>query len=43
MTGHPLLAPAAYNAVRQWEFKPYVVNGKILPLDTRVTVNFKLE
>jgi TonB family protein len=42
VTGHPLLAPAAYNAVRQWEFKPYVVNGKTLPVDTNVTVNFKL-
>lgn len=40
--GHPMLAPAAYTAVRQWEFKPYVVNGKALPVDTKVTVNFTL-
>jgi TonB family protein len=38
--GHPMLAPAAYNAVRQWEFKPYVENGKTLPFDTNMTVNF---
>ena len=40
--GHPLLAPAAYNAVRQWEFKPYVENGKTLPVDTNVTVTFTI-
>ena len=40
--GHPILATAAYNAVRQWEFKPYVENGKTFPVDTRVTLNFTL-
>jgi TonB family protein len=39
--GHPLLAPAAYNAVRRWEFKPYVENGKTLPVDTKVIIMFK--
>lgn len=38
--GHPMLAPAAYEAVRQWEFKPYVENGKTLPVVTKVTVDF---
>ena len=38
--GHPMLAPAAYQAVRQWEFKPYTENGKALSIDTIVTVNF---
>jgi TonB family protein len=42
ISGHPLLAGAAYNAVRQWEFKPYVENGKKLPFDTNVTVNFTI-
>lgn len=40
--GHPMLAPAAYNAVRQWEFKPYVENGKTFPVDTNVTVTFTI-
>lgn len=40
--GHAMLAPAAYDAVRQWEFKPYVENGKTLPMDTKVTVHFTL-
>jgi TonB family protein len=38
--GHPMLVEPAYNAVRQWEFKPYVENGKTLPVDTNVTVTF---
>jgi TonB family protein len=40
--GHPILAAAAYKAVRQWEFKPYVENGKNLPLDTNLTVTFTM-
>ena len=40
--GHPLLAPAAYNAVRHWEFKPYVENGKTRPVDTNLTVTFSI-
>jgi TonB family protein len=43
ITGHPILATAAYNAVRQWEFKPYVENGKTLPVDTKVTVTFTIQ
>ena len=42
VVGHPLLAAASYNAVRLWEFKPYVLDGKTLPMDTRLTVNFTL-
>jgi TonB family protein len=40
--GHPLLASAAYNAVRQWEFKPYAENGKNLAVDTNITVTFTI-
>lgn len=42
LKGHPALAAAAYNAVRQWRFKPYVEHGKILPVDTNVTVTFSM-
>lgn len=40
--GPPILAPAAYDAVRQWQFKPYVENGKAVPVLTTVNVNFTL-
>ena len=38
--GHPMLAPAAYNAVRTWEFRPYVENGKAVPVDTQLNIDF---
>lgn len=40
--GHPMLVGAAYNAVRQWEFMPYVESGKTLPADTNITVTFSI-
>lgn len=40
--GHPMLIGAAYNAVRQWEFTPYVESGKTLPVDTNITVTFSI-
>jgi TonB family protein len=42
ISGHPLLAPPAIEAVRQWKYKPYVVNDTPLEVDTQVTVNFTL-
>lgn len=39
--GHPMLAPAAYNAVRTWEFRPFVENGKVVPVDTQLNIDFK--
>lgn len=42
ITGHPLLAPAAIDAVRQWRYKPYLLNGQAVEIDTQVLVNFKL-
>ena len=41
--GHPLLAPAAMEAVRRWKYKPYSLNGKAVEVETTVIVNFKLE
>jgi TonB family protein len=40
--GSAVLAPAAYEAVRQWQFKPYVENGQAVPVITTVIVNFVL-
>ena len=42
ISGHPLLAPAAIEAVKQWEYKPYLLNGEPVEVETRVTVNFTL-
>lgn len=43
ISGPPLLQSAAINAVKQWIYKPYVVNGVARRVDTKVTVNFVLK
>ena len=42
VSGHPLLVPAALNAVKQWRYKPYVVNGKPVAASTQIVVDFAL-
>jgi TonB family protein len=42
ISGHPLLAPAAIEAVRQWKYRPYSLNGEPIEADTSVQVNFVL-
>jgi protein TonB len=40
-SGHPLLATAALEAVRQWKYQPYILNGDAVEVETFITVNFK--
>jgi protein TonB len=40
--GSLLLGQAAYNAVRQWRYQPYLINGRAVEAQTMVTVDFKL-
>ena len=42
ISGSPLLAQAATDAVRQWKFKPHTVNGHRAEMQTVVTLNFRL-
>ena len=42
ISGHPLLAPAAIDAVRQWKYKPYLLNGQPVNVETQILVNFML-
>jgi protein TonB len=42
VSGDPLLAPAAMDAVRQWKYRPYLLNGKAVAVETQITVNFTL-
>lgn len=39
----PLLIQAALNAVSQWRYKPYVLNGQAVPVQTEIRVNFALQ
>jgi protein TonB len=42
VSGHPMLAPAAIEAVKQWRYKPYLLNGEPVEVDTEIQVNFTL-
>ncbi len=41
-SGLPILAQAAIDAVKQWRYKPYVINGEPVEIDSRITINFNL-
>ena len=40
--GHPLLVPAALQAVKQWRYKPTLLNGEAVEVVTQIDVIFKL-
>jgi periplasmic protein TonB len=42
LSGHPMLAPAALDAVRQWRYRPYILNAEPVEVETQITVNFSL-
>jgi TonB family protein len=41
LSGDPVLARAALEAVRQWRYKPYYLDGAPVEIETQITVNFK--
>ncbi len=41
LSGDPVLAHAALEAVRQWRYKPYYLDGAPVEIQTQITVNFK--
>ena len=43
VSGHPLLVRAALDAVEQWRYRPYVLNGEAVEVETFITVNFNKE
>ncbi len=42
INGPLVLCQAAYSAVKQWRYKPYIMNGQVMEAQTFVTVNFRL-
>jgi periplasmic protein TonB len=42
ISGHPMLAPAAIEAVKQWKYRPYLLNGEPVEVETTIQVNFTL-
>jgi periplasmic protein TonB len=43
VSGHPWLAQAALDAVRQWRYRPYILNGASVEMETQITVVFRME
>jgi TonB family protein len=42
VSGHPMLVQAAIDAVKQWKYKPYLLNSEPVEVDTEIQVNFTL-
>jgi protein TonB len=40
VSGHPMLVPAAFDAVRQWRYRPYLLDGEPVEVETTVTLTF---
>lgn len=43
LSGHPLLIRAAIDAVQQWRFRPYLLNGEPVEVETTVAVTFAIQ
>lgn len=42
VSGHPILVPAAIEAVKQWRYRPYLLNGEPVEVETYITVTFQI-
>jgi periplasmic protein TonB len=42
ISGHPMLVPASIEAVKQWRYRPYLLNGQPVEVETTITVIFTL-
>jgi protein TonB len=43
ISGHQLLNEAAIEAVKQWRYKPQLLNGEPIEVITTITVNFTFQ
>lgn len=42
LNGESMLAQAAVDAVRQWRYRPFLLNAEPVEIETQITINFKL-
>lgn len=42
VSGHPILLQAAMDAVKQWRYRPYMLNGEAVEVETTITVRFHM-
>jgi protein TonB len=40
LSGHPMLQAAAIDAVKQWVYKPTLLNGQAVESETQIVLNF---
>ncbi|HEY2393225.1 MAG TPA: TonB family protein [Candidatus Angelobacter sp.] len=40
--GHPILIQSAMDAVKQWKYKPYILNGEAVEVETTIRVQFHM-
>jgi protein TonB len=42
VNGHPMLIQSAMDAVKQWRYKPYLLNGEAVEVETNISVTFSI-
>lgn len=42
VSGHPMLVPAAMDAVKQWRYRPFLLSGEPVEVETTITVTFQI-
>ena len=42
LSGDAMLAKAAVDAVRQWKYRPFLLNAEPVQIETQITINFRL-
>ena len=42
ISGPPMLINSAMDAVKQWRYRPYLLNNEPVEVETQITVNFTL-
>jgi periplasmic protein TonB len=42
VSGPPLLRQAALDAVKQWRYRPYLLNGDPVEVETTINVDFRM-
>lgn len=42
LSGHPLLVQSAFDAVKQWRYQPYLLNGDPVEVETTITIKYHL-
>lgn len=40
--GHPILITSAIDAVKKWKYRPYVVNGEAVEVDSTVKIQYHM-